>query len=31
MEWMKAFAMLIGRILLVLIFLNSGIGKDRKF
>ncbi|OGP65174.1 MAG: hypothetical protein A2169_09290 [Deltaproteobacteria bacterium RBG_13_47_9] len=27
MEWLKAFASLIGRILLVLIFLNSGIGK----
>ena len=31
MEWMKAFAMLIGRILLVLIFLNSGIGKVGNF
>ena len=27
MEWLKAFAILIGRVLLVLIFLNSGIGK----
>jgi len=31
MEWLKAFAMLIGRILLVLIFLNSGIGKIGNF
>ncbi len=31
MEWLKAFGMLIGRILLVLIFLNSGIGKIENF
>ena len=31
MEWLKAFAMLLGRILLVLIFLNSGIGKIENF
>jgi len=31
MEWLKAFAILIGRILLVLIFLNSGIGKVGNF
>jgi putative oxidoreductase len=31
MEWLKAFAILIGRILLVLIFLNSGIGKIWNF
>ena len=31
MEWLKAFAILIGRILLVLIFLNSGIGKIGNF
>ncbi|HMK52212.1 MAG TPA: DoxX family protein [Thermodesulfobacteriota bacterium] len=31
MEWLKAFGMLIGRILLVLIFLNSGIGKIGNF
>ena len=31
MEWLKAFGMLIGRILLVFIFLNSGIGKIENF
>jgi putative oxidoreductase len=31
MEWLKGFAILIGRILLVLIFLNSGIGKIGNF
>jgi uncharacterized membrane protein YphA (DoxX/SURF4 family) len=31
MEWLKAFPMLIGRILLVLIFLKSGIGKIEDF
>jgi putative oxidoreductase len=31
MEWLKAFPMLIGRILLVLIFLQSGIGKIDNF
>jgi len=31
MEWFKAFVSLIGRILLVLIFLNSGIGKIGNF
>ena len=31
MEWLKAFAMLAGRILLVLIFLKSGIGKVEHF
>ena len=31
MEWLKAFAMLLGRILIVLIFLNSGIGKIENF
>ncbi len=31
MEWMKAFAVLIGRILLVLIFLKSGVGKIENF
>jgi putative oxidoreductase len=31
MEWFKAFVGLIGRILLVLIFLNSGIGKIGNF
>ena len=31
MEWLKAFFILIGRILLVLIFLNSGIGKVGNF
>ena len=31
MEWLKAFAILIGRILLVLIFLKSGIGKIENF
>ena len=31
MEWLKAFGMLIGRILLVLIFLQSGIGKIGSF
>jgi putative oxidoreductase len=31
MEWFKAFISLIGRILLVLIFLNSGIGKIGNF
>jgi len=31
MEWLKAFPMLIGRIFLVLIFLQSGIGKIENF
>ena len=31
MEWLKAFISLIGRILLVLIFLNSGVGKIGNF
>ncbi len=31
MEWVKAFAMLVGRILLVLIFLHSGVGKIENF
>ena len=31
MEWVKAFAMLIGRILLVLIFFQSGFGKIENF
>ena len=31
MEWVKALLMLIGRILMVLIFLNSGIGKIGNF
>jgi putative oxidoreductase len=31
MEWLKAFAVLIGRILLVLIFLKSGLGKIENF
>ncbi len=31
MEWLKAFPMLFGRILLVLIFLQSGIGKIENF
>ena len=31
MEWLKAFPMLIGRILIVLIFLQSGIGKIENF
>ena len=31
MEWLKAFFSLTGRILLVLIFLNSGIGKIGNF
>jgi len=31
MEWMKAFAMLVGRILLVLIFIQSGVGKIGNF
>ena len=31
MEWWKSLAGLVGRILLVLIFLNSGIGKIGKF
>ena len=31
MEWLKAFGSLIGRILLVIIFLNSGIGKIGNF
>src|SRR5512136_82070 len=31
MEWLKAFAVLIGRILLVLIFLKSGVGKIENF
>ena len=31
MEWLKAFGSLIGRILLVLIFIQSGIGKIENF
>ncbi len=31
MEWLKSFAVFIGRILLVLIFLKSGIGKIENF
>lgn len=31
MEWLKGFGVLIGRILLVLIFLKSGIGKIENF
>jgi len=31
MEWLKGFAVLIGRILLVLIFLKSGLGKIENF
>jgi len=31
MEWLKSLGALIGRILLVLIFLNSGIGKIENF
>jgi len=31
MEWLKSFAILIGRILLVLIFLKSGVGKIENF
>ncbi len=31
MEWLKALAVLIGRILLVLIFLKSGLGKIENF
>ncbi len=31
MEWLKAFVVLIGRILLVLIFLKSGLGKIENF
>jgi putative oxidoreductase len=31
MEWLKGFGILIGRILLVLIFLQSGIGKIMNF
>jgi putative oxidoreductase len=31
MEWLKGFGILIGRILLVLIFLQSGIGKIENF
>ena len=31
MEWLKGFGILIGRILLVLIFLKSGIGKIENF
>ncbi len=31
MEWLKSFAILIGRILLVLIFLKSGLGKIGNF
>jgi len=31
MEWLKAFGILIGRILLILIFLQSGIGKIGNF
>jgi putative oxidoreductase len=31
MEWLKAFAMLAGRILLVSIFVNSGMGKIGNF
>ena len=31
MEWVKAVAMLIGRILLILIFIKSGLGKIENF
>ena len=31
MEWLKAFAVLIGRILLVVMFLKSGLGKIENF
>ena len=31
MEWLKAFAILIGRILLIVIFLQSGMGKIGNF
>jgi putative oxidoreductase len=31
MEWVKAFSMLIGRILLVVIFIKSGLGKIENF
>lgn len=31
MEWLKSFATLVGRIILVLIFLQSGIGKIENF
>ncbi len=31
MEWLKALAIFIGRVLLVLIFINSGIGKVGNF
>jgi len=31
MEWLKAFAMLIGRVLLILIFVKSGLGKVENF
>ena len=31
MEWLKAFAVLIGRILLVFVFLKSGLGKIENF
>lgn len=31
MEWMKAIVMLVGRILMVLIFLKSGLGKIENF
>ncbi len=31
MEWLKDLGSLIGRVLLVLIFLNSGVGKIRNF
>jgi len=31
MEWLKAVAMLVGRILLVIIFLKSGVGKIENF
>jgi putative oxidoreductase len=31
MEWLKSFGILIGRILLVLIFLKSGVGKIENF
>ncbi len=31
MEWLRSFATLVGRILLVLIFLQSGIGKIENF
>jgi len=31
MEWVKAFGSLVGRVLLILIFLNSGIGKIGNF